>query len=324
MTDDCPIFDGMYDFCSLYSGASLDAARKIISNQTDIAINWSGGLHHAKKLEASGFCYVNDIVLAILELLRYFPRVLYIDIDVHHGDGVQEAFYATDRVFTLSIHRYGLDFFPCTGDYTEIGTTKGKQHSMNIPLNSGIDDESYINLFKVIVEPVIETYRPSAVVLQCGADSLGLDRIGGFNLSIRAHGACVQFVKEFGLPMIVLGGGGYTIKNVARCWTYETSLICDVKLPNSLPETPYLDFFEPDYSLHPPLVNMQPNTNTQQDLENIRRHALEQLRYLAGAPSVQMQEIPPDIILEDEDDRLREEAQEEGIGADQRWFKDTD
>jgi acetoin utilization deacetylase AcuC-like enzyme len=91
--EDCPVFDGMYDFCSLYSGSSLEGARKINSGAVDIAVNWSGGLHHAKKNEASGFCYVNDIVLAILELLRYHPRVLYVDIDVHHGDGVQEAFY---------------------------------------------------------------------------------------------------------------------------------------------------------------------------------------------------------------------------------------
>ncbi|VDQ10467.1 unnamed protein product [Trichobilharzia regenti] len=83
---------------------------------TDIAVNWSGGLHHAKKFEASGFCYVNDIVIAILELLKYNPRVLYIDIDVHHGDGVQEAFYLTDRVMTVSFHRYGNMFFPGTGN----------------------------------------------------------------------------------------------------------------------------------------------------------------------------------------------------------------
>ena len=104
---DCPVFDGLYDFCARYTGASLDAAEKLVNDQADIAINWSGGLHHAKKFEASGFCYVNDIVVAILELLKYHPRVLYIDIDIHHGDGVQEAFYLTDRVMTVSFHKYG-------------------------------------------------------------------------------------------------------------------------------------------------------------------------------------------------------------------------
>jgi len=124
--DDCPVFDGIYDFCSLYAGSSLDAARKLNNGQYDICVNWSGGLHHAKKFEASGFCYVNDINLAIIELLRYNPRVLYIDIDVHHGDGVQEAFYLTDRVFTVSFHKYGDNFFPGTGDMNEIGTKGGK------------------------------------------------------------------------------------------------------------------------------------------------------------------------------------------------------
>ena len=111
---DCPVFDGLYDFCATYTGCSIDGAVKLNHGLTDIAVNWSGGLHHAKKMEASGFCYVNDIVLAILELLKYNPRVLYIDIDVHHGDGVEEAFYTTDRVMTLSFHKYG-DFFPGTG-----------------------------------------------------------------------------------------------------------------------------------------------------------------------------------------------------------------
>jgi histone deacetylase 1/2 len=99
--DDCPVFDGLFEFCQISSGGSVAAANKINKNQVDIAINWMGGLHHAKKSEASGFCYTNDIVLAILELLKYHQRVLYVDIDIHHGDGVEEAFYTTDRVMTV-------------------------------------------------------------------------------------------------------------------------------------------------------------------------------------------------------------------------------
>ena len=98
---DCPVFDGLFEFTQLYTGASIDGAIRLNNDDTDIAINWSGGLHHAKKSEASGFCYINDIVLAILELLKVHARVLYIDIDVHHGDGVEEAFYCTDRVMTF-------------------------------------------------------------------------------------------------------------------------------------------------------------------------------------------------------------------------------
>jgi acetoin utilization deacetylase AcuC-like enzyme len=300
--DDCPVFDGMYEFCSRYTGSSLDGARKLVSGQCDIAINWSGGLHHAKKTHASGFCYVNDIVVAILELLRFYPRVLYIDIDVHHGDGVQEAFYTTDRVMTASFHKYGDHFFPGTGDWYEIGAQSGKYYSVNVPLRDGIDDAAYQYVFKPIVQAIIETYRPSVVVLQCGADSLACDRLGCFNLSFRGHGECVRFVKSFGLPMLVLGGGGYTIRNVARCWTYETSLLLNVSLSNDLPDNVYMPFFGPDYKLLPDLRLWQiENHNSRPYLDRVKQRVLEHVRLLEGAPSIQMQYIPPDVscVLDD-------------------------
>lgn len=118
---------------------------------------------------------MNDIVLAILELLRFHPRVLYIDIDIHHGDGVQEAFYLSDRVMTLSFHKHGDGFFPGTGDIHEIGVERGKLFSLNVPLKDGIDDAGYAFVFKPVVQGVIESFCPSVIVLQCGADSLGND-----------------------------------------------------------------------------------------------------------------------------------------------------
>ncbi|TGZ85652.1 histone deacetylase [Ascodesmis nigricans] len=299
--DDCPIFSGMWDFCSLYAGASLDAASKVLNNQSDIAINWSGGLHHAKKSEASGFCYVNDIVLAILQLLRHHPRVLYIDIDVHHGDGVEQAFYSTDRVMTLSFHKYDKDnYFPGTGSWDDIGGGAGKHYSLNVPLRDGIDDENYIRLFKSIVQPVITSYQPSSIVLQCGADSLGGDRLGCFNLNIAAHGACVAYVKSFGLPLLLVGGGGYTPRNVSRLWCYETSIATGVDVGLELPVklgSPYRAYFAPDYKLHPSLGRdgRFENKNTKKYLESVRIRIMEQLRYLNGAPSVQMMEIPPEL-----------------------------
>ncbi|KDO51347.1 hypothetical protein CISIN_1g0130381mg, partial [Citrus sinensis] len=114
--EDCPVFENLFEFCQIYAGGTIDAARRLNNQLCDIAINWAGGLHHAKKCEASGFCYINDLVLGILELLKYHARVLYIDIDVHHGDGVEEAFYFTDRVMTVSFHKFGDLFFPGTGD----------------------------------------------------------------------------------------------------------------------------------------------------------------------------------------------------------------
>jgi histone deacetylase 1/2 len=137
--EDCPVFDGLYSFCQTYAGASVGGAVKL-NHGFDIAVNWCGGLHHAKKCEASGFCYVNDIVLAILELLKQHERVLYVDIDIHHGDGVEEAFYTTDRVMTVSFHKFG-DYFPGTGDVRNIGHGEGKYYSLNVPLDDGIDDD---------------------------------------------------------------------------------------------------------------------------------------------------------------------------------------
>ncbi|KAH3674642.1 hypothetical protein WICMUC_003188 [Wickerhamomyces mucosus] len=294
--DDCPVFDGLYDYSRLYSGASLDATEKLIQGNSDIAINWSGGLHHAKKFEPSGFCYVNDIVLSILNLLRYHPRVLYIDIDLHHGDGVQEAFYNSDRVMSVSFHKYNGLFFPGTGNLDESGVGRGKNYSLNIPLNDGIDDESYIRLFKSIMEPLITSFKPTAIVQQCGADSLGHDRLGCFNLNIKAHGECVNFIKSFGLPLLVLGGGGYTPRNVSRLWCYETSIMTDVNLDSKLPESlPFRNYFNPDCSLHPNLGDKLDNKNTKKYLENVKAKCLEQIRFLNGAPSVQMNEIPPDF-----------------------------
>ncbi|KAF8745001.1 hypothetical protein AX14_012008 [Amanita brunnescens Koide BX004] len=311
--EDCPIFAEMYDFCRLYTGASLAGARKLCAGTTDIAINWSGGLHHAKRGEASGFCYVNDIVLAILELLRYHPRVLYIDIDIHHGDGVEFAFYHSNRVMTVSFHKYTGDFFPGTGKLDDNGAGEGKHFCLNVPLLDGIDDEMYLTIFKTVIDDTVTAFRPTSIVLQCGADSLGCDRLGAFNLSIAAHGECVNFVRKYNVPLLVLGGGGYTIKNVSRCWTYETSVLVGASVPDELPMTVYDSFFEDSHwKLHPPLTGKVDNQNSPASLQRITMNIRNKLRYLQGAPSVALQEIPPDIQgLLAEEERTAEEKDEE-------------
>lgn len=296
--EDCPVFDGMYEFCQLSAGGSIAAAVKLNKQQTDIAINWSGGLHHAKKSEASGFCYVNDIVLAILELLKYHQRVLYIDIDIHHGDGVEEAFYTTDRVMTVSFHKYG-EYFPGTGDLMDIGHGKGKYYAVNFPLRDGIDDETYQSIFKPIASKVLEVYRPSVIVLQCGADSLAGDRLGCFNLSLKGHAECVDFIRQQNLPLLMLGGGGYTIRNVARCWTYETATALHCDIANELPYNDYFEYFGPDFKLHISPTNMT-NQNTSEYLDKIKTRLFENLRLIPHAPGVQMQPIPDDGLKQPE------------------------
>lgn len=242
LQEDCPVFDGLWNYCRIYSGGSLGAAARLNQGAADVAINWAGGLHHGKKSEASGFCYINDIVLAILELLKYNQRVLYIDIDVHHGDGVEEAFLTTDRVFTLSFHKFGGGFFPGTGDVENIGHGRGRGYAVNAPLRDGITDAAYHSLFRPVVTKVMEVYRPEVVVLQCGTDSLAGDRLGTFNLSSSGHAACVAFVLTFDIPTMLLGGGGYTITHVARCWAKETGVALGLDLPDDLPLSEYHEY----------------------------------------------------------------------------------
>jgi histone deacetylase HOS2 len=320
---DCPLFEGLYDYCSMSAGGALDAARKICAKQSDIAVAWGGGLHHAKKSEASGFCYINDIVIAILQLLRCYPRVLYIDIDVHHGDGVEEAFFSSDRVMTVSFHKFDpLNFFPGTGALEDNGPKSehnpGAHHAVNVPLNDGITDEQYEWLFSSIIGKCIEKFRPSAIALQCGADSLAGDRLGRFNLQVQGHGYCVDFCKKLGLPLILFGGGGYTPRNVARAWAYETSIAidCDKKINHIIPSyAPWRDQFRHD-TLFPTLEQIlgepRVNKNPQKRLQEIVQHVTEQLRFVEAAPSVQSLVIPPDLagIRDEVEERLKEENQE--------------
>ncbi|KAJ5735482.1 uncharacterized protein N7483_000607 [Penicillium malachiteum] len=298
--DDCPVFDGLFEFCGISAGGSMEGAARLNRNKCDVAVNWAGGLHHAKKSEASGFCYVNDIVLGILELLRFKQRVLYVDIDVHHGDGVEEAFYTTDRVMTVSFHKYG-EYFPGTGELRDIGVGSGKYYAVNFPLRDGINDESYQSIFEPVIKSVMEWYRPEAVVLQCGGDSLSGDRLGCFNLSMRGHANCVNFIKSFDLPTLILGGGGYTMRNVARTWAYETGILVGNTLESELPYNDYYEYFAPDYELDVRPSNMD-NANTKDYLDKIRSQVIENLKRTAFAPSVQMTDVPRNPMVDGMDD----------------------
>ncbi|WVO15301.1 histone deacetylase RPD3 [Cryptococcus depauperatus] len=318
--DDCPIFDGLFEYCSISAGGSMEGAARLSRDKCDIAVNWAGGLHHAKKSEASGFCYVNDIVLGILELLRYHQRVLYIDIDVHHGDGVEEAFYTTDRVMTCSFHKYG-EFFPGTGGVRDNGYGKGKGYAINVPLRDGINDETYKSIFQPVIKRVIEWYQPGAIVLQCGSDSLSGDRLGSFNLSMRGHAACVRFVKSFSLPLLLLGGGGYTIKSVSRTWAYETGLAAGVELGRDLPNNEYWEYYGPDYELDVRPSNMT-DQNTPEYLHKVREAVFEVLRDKNAAPSVPLQSVPK-LRHDDEDDNEGEDDEDKDIRRPVRlWDKE--
>jgi len=351
--EDCPLFDGLYDYCQLYTSGSVGGAVRLNNDQNDIVINWSGGLHHAKKGEASGFCYINDCVLCILELLKKHSRVLYIDIDIHHGDGVEEAFYTSDRVMTCSFHKYG-DYFPGTGDVSDLGYGKGKGYAINFPLHDGMDDESFVSIFRPIISGIMENFKPEAVCLQCGADSLAGDRLGCFNLSLRGtgvlsflgalklcpehectpteltrcfffvsfvvstgHGDCVRFVKSFGIPTIVIGGGGYTIRNVARCWAYETSVLLDTPVQDELPINEYFEYYGPDYRLHIQPSNME-NFNSHKYLTDTKNRLLTILRNIKPT-SLGIQTGQPGTY---QTPAILPPAPEEEVSPDERNVKD--
>ncbi|CAM1504402.1 Fc.00g019930.m01.CDS01 [Cosmosporella sp. VM-42] len=323
--DDCPVFDGLFEFCGISAGGSMEGAARLNRQKCDIAINWAGGLHHAKKCEASGFCYVNDIVLGILELLRFKKRVLYVDIDVHHGDGVEEAFYTTDRVMTVSFHKYG-EYFPGTGELRDIGIGQGKNYAVNFPLRDGITDQSYRSIFQPVIENVMKFFQPEAVVLQCGGDSLSGDRLGCFNLSMDGHANCVNYVKSFNLPTLVLGGGGYTMRNVARTWAFETGVLVGQNMDRTLPYNEYYEYYAPDFELNVRSSNME-NSNSREYLEKITAAVIDNLRQTAPVPSVQMQDVPrkPFGGMTDEEeaelDDLDEDENKDVRTTQHRWDK---
>jgi histone deacetylase 1/2 len=221
--------------------------------------------------------------------------VLYIDIDVHHGDGVEEAFYLTPRVMTVSFHKFG-DFFPGTGDITDIGENEGQFYSLNVPLDEGLTDEQFTDLFKVVISKTVETYQPGAIVLQCGADSLTRDRLGRFNLTLHGHAACVQHCRSFGLPLMILGGGGYTIRNVARCWANETAIALNKTIDGTIPPNDFWLYYAPDFQLHLEPRKDLTNLNTDESLNKIKQQCVSNLEALDSAPGVDFAYVPQDLM----------------------------
>ncbi|KAG6845639.1 hypothetical protein H0H87_005846 [Tephrocybe sp. NHM501043] len=183
----------------------------------------------------------------------------------------------------------------------DVGVLKGKHYALNFPLRDGISDENYKSVFEPVIQQVMESYDPSAIVLQCGTDSLSGDKLGCLNLSMRGHANCVRFVKSFNKPLLLLGGGGYTMRNVSRAWAYETGLAAGVELGPDIPVNEYYEYFGPDYELDVKSSNAD-DLNTPAYLDRVKRIVMENLRHVGGPPSVQMSDIPSlpiDDILDD-------------------------
>lgn len=253
LVDDCAPFPGVWHYARYIAGGTVAAARALAAGATKRAIFWDGGRHHAKSDGAAGFCFINDTVLGIMQLQRRFRRILYLDLDAHHGDGVQEAFYCTDRVLTVSLHRYETGFYPGTGALSDRGMhgTSGYRATANLPFTRAAEavDGAYAEAFSRLLRAALAAHEPDAVVLALGADCLDGDPLGGMHLSSDCVLRCTAQVVRLDAPLLVLGGGGYHKANTARLWAAVTAQIAGVALPESVPEHGGLPLYGPHFGM---------------------------------------------------------------------------
>jgi acetoin utilization protein AcuC len=226
-TGDCPVFKGLYEYAVLATGATLIGVKEILSGSADIAFNPSGGYHHAGPECAAGFCYINDVALACLVLTEKGKRVLYLDVDVHHGDGVAYAFYVRSDVMTISLHENPTSLFPGTGFADEIGEGEGKGYCVNIPLPIGTYDQMYMRAFNEIAVPLITAYNADVIVFELGADALTGDPLAHLCLTNNSYVEIINFLLSLKKPILTTGGGGYNVDNTARAWALAWSVLCD-------------------------------------------------------------------------------------------------
>ncbi len=231
---DTPPFEGMHEASLLTTGASLVAMEEVLAGRARVAFNGSGGLHHAMRARASGFCIYNDPAIVCGLLADRGMRVAYVDIDAHHGDGVQAAFYDTDQVLTISLHESGRSLFPGTGFADERGAGRGAGYSINVALPAYTDDAAYMRAFDAVVPPLLERYRPDALVTQQGIDPHFTDPLTHLLVSTRAREHCVRWFASTPYPWVAMGGGGYDLDAVRRTWSMEYLIMLGAEIPPEL------------------------------------------------------------------------------------------
>lgn len=224
-TLDCPVFSGMYEYAVLAAGGTLTAAKLILSGIASVAFNPSGGFHHAGPEKASGFCYINDVALACMVFSEEGRRVLYLDVDVHHGDGVAYGFYDRRDVMTISFHESPRTLFPGTGFEDEIGEGQGKGYCVNVPLPVGTYDKVYLKAFEAIALPLIGAYNPDVIVFELGADALAGDPLAHLYLTNNVYVEIIKHLLSFSKPILATGGGGYNVSNTVRAWALAWTIL---------------------------------------------------------------------------------------------------
>ncbi|MCL4177887.1 MAG: acetoin utilization protein AcuC [Verrucomicrobia bacterium] len=225
-TPDTPLFRGMHEFTALAAGGTVTAARLIREGQAHIAFNPSGGFHHSHPDRAAGFCFLNDVVLGIETLLEKVRKVMFVDIDAHHCDGVQDAFYLRNDVLTVSLHESGHTLFPGTGFESETGRNEGRGYTVNVPLPVGTYDAIYEWAFQEIVPPLIRAYAPEVIVVEIGMDALAGDPLAHLHLTNNSHASILDQLVRTGIPLLATGGGGYHFDNTVRGWALSWSVLC--------------------------------------------------------------------------------------------------
>ena len=232
--EDNPVVPGIFRFASIGTGGTIAAAKAVMKSDA-IVFNPGGGMHHAKPNRAFGFCYLNDVVIALKILADAGLKVFYLDIDAHHCDAVQEAFYEDSRVFVCSLHQE--DAFPLTGKLEELGDKEGKGYNVNIPLPRYTEDEEVLFIFEELVVPLIERYAPDVLFLQAGADGHKDDPLTSLYLTTGIYDRIGRILRDLNLKRIIItGGGGYDMVNVARIWTILWGRLTGKDFPDRLPE----------------------------------------------------------------------------------------
>jgi acetoin utilization protein AcuC len=259
-TDDNPIFPGMHEASALVAGATLAAAEAVWTSAVPHAANVAGGLHHAMRRAASGFCVYNDPAIAIAWMLEQgAERIAYVDLDVHHGDGVQAAFYDDPRVLTISLHEHPATLFPGTGLPAETGTGKGVGYAVNVALPAGTGDAGWLRAFDAVVPPLVRAFQPEVLVSQHGCDSHRLDPLAHLELSVDGQRKAQSLVHRLahetaGGRWLLTGGGGYALTAVVpRSWTHLLGIASDRPIDPAEP-TPaaWRDFVRERTGAQPP------------------------------------------------------------------------
>jgi acetoin utilization protein AcuC len=283
-TADDPIFTGMHDASAAVCGASIVAAELVASGEAEHSFNPAGGLHHARRSEASGFCIYNDPAAAIAKVLDMNPnwRVLYVDVDVHHGDGVQWIFYDEPRVTTVSFHQSGRYLYPGTGFEDEIGTGPARGTSVNVPLMPYTGNDDYLWALERVLPSVAEAFEPDLILTQLGADTHHGDPLANLALTMPAYPRMAKVLHEIahdhaGGRWVATGGGGYQAETVVpKVWTIYFAEMCGVA--DRVPEE-WLDDADPDE------VSKSDREGIARSVETVLAECLPRLSALAGTGS---------------------------------------